>query len=137
MQTTYQHHRLDISIKIVEFMAVQPTAPFFVSYDYAPRTIVPVEIEVLPLAHLNADIRNAYSARLECARGRVTLHPLAMEYTNYIRITPFVLRAASSRFFNGLAQVAASGIQRFRRPELEHVIRALIAVTAGEKQQFC
>ncbi|KAJ7616507.1 hypothetical protein FB45DRAFT_934374 [Roridomyces roridus] len=59
LHSTYNTRRLDIALKIIEFMVVQPNTLFLVTYDYTPRieTETSVVIEVQPLTNLNEPLR--------------------------------------------------------------------------------
>ncbi|KAJ7624428.1 hypothetical protein FB45DRAFT_1005391 [Roridomyces roridus] len=136
--STYNTHRLDIAIKIIEFMVAQPNTLFLITYNFTPRIDAqnPI-IEVHPLTHLDEPLRGTYSPRLARSRGLLTLHTVELGYNSVTLVTElamYPLRRASTRFFDGLMSLAARSLGP---PDLEDAVRSLIAATEGENEQFC
>ncbi|KAJ7616025.1 hypothetical protein FB45DRAFT_1064191 [Roridomyces roridus] len=145
LHSTYKTHRLEIALKIIEFLPAQPNTLFVVSYiyNYTPSSSIeihtPVVITVQALKNLSEPMTSVYWPRLARGRGLLSLHAVTLSHdsaTDAVHLFLSVLRTASSRLFDGLVRVAAeapgaSGL------ELENVVRRLIAATEGENEHFC
>ncbi|KAJ7162394.1 hypothetical protein C8R46DRAFT_1104458, partial [Mycena filopes] len=105
LDAEYQCQRLPISVQKLDFMAEHPNTPFFVMFDFTVSPVEPYVIHAIPVGSAGLDA-TPHLGRLARSGERLTIHLVHLGHGSRRSYSIFPLRATSSRFHDGLVELA-------------------------------